>query len=110
MAARYDVTCRQGQTWRMDAQVVLQDTGAAMSLVGYTAAMQVRPSAAGDLEATATVTVDTVTRLIRCELAPATTLAMTPGVYEYDLIATLPNGDKLPILYGQFVVEAGVAR
>lgn len=113
-AGRYDTICDQGATY--ERVIILRDAGASLiNLTGYTAEMQVRPTAAST-----TVTLSLTTEnggltlggaggTISITISATATAAIVAGNYVYDINLISGSNINKP-LYGSFTVRAGVTR
>lgn len=109
----------RGDTFRQDLRlrsIVNGVLGDPLDLTGYTFAAQVRSSADGALLGTMTCTVnpnqthvDTKGFLV-LYMAPATTAAIPPGEWVWDLQMTEPDGDVFTRAKGPFIQDSDVTR
>ena len=113
-AATYDMICDQGSTFTNVIQITDSD-GVAVNLTGFTARMQVRPSASSSTllleltNANSRITITSAEGKINLSVDASTTAALTPGNYVYDLETV--NGAVIErILQGAFIVRAEVTR
>ena len=113
-AGRYDTICDQGATY--ERVVILRDSAAGLvDLTGFTAAMQIRTTAAATTVVKSLTTENSgivlggVTGTISLFISATGTAAIAAGNYVYDL--NLINGSTInKPLYGTFTVRAGVTR
>lgn len=110
----YDFCIPQGATffrvirWKAD--------GANVSLVGFTARMQIRPTAASATTTLALTTENGRIALggsagtITLSISATDTAAITAGRYVYDLELVAPNGTVTRLLQGIVTVSANVTR
>ena len=113
-AGRYDTICDQGATY--DRVVILRDSAAGLvDLTGFTAAMQIRTTAASTTVVKSLTTENTgitlggVTGTIALFISATDTAAIAAGNYVYDV--NLISGATInKPLYGSFTVRAGVTR
>ena len=111
-AARYNLIIDQGSDFALE--FVVKESGSAKNLTGYAARAQIRPTAASStLTATFTCTIETPTNgVVKAALASATTAALTPGRYVYDLEIHTTGGTEIVtrLLQGDVTVSAEVTR
>lgn len=113
MAERHDITIDQGATFRETVEWVDSD-GVAVPLTDYTARMQVRTEPGADdppiLDLTDGdgLTIDEGAGTIAIAIDDATTAALTPGRYRYDLEVESPAGDVTRLVQGYCTVDAEV--
>lgn len=99
---------RQGQRYIQAWSVTARD-GSAWVFTDAAFRMKVRPTARSvvvvlDASGFVAVDPDDAERAV-LNLPPATTAALAPGAYEYDLFV-----DDVPVVAGAFVVTPGVSR
>lgn len=115
MAERHDIVIDQGATYEETVEWVDSD-GVAIPLTDYTARMQVRtePDAADppilDLTDGDGLTIDEPAGTVAIEIDAATTAALTPGRYQYDLEVESPAGKVTRLIQGFCTVDAEVTR
>lgn len=118
MPAVQNLSGYQGDTFRQPLRLrsisggVLGDP---INLTGWSFTSQIRADVGGVVLATITVTVRDQSVLdnvgwVDMYMAPATTAAIAPGVYFYDLQGTEPNGDVFTRLKGEFTIEGDITR
>lgn len=112
-------SCFQGATWK--AVVTYTDSaGAAVNLTGGTATMKARKITAprlgvGAVVGSAVFTLSSpssgivlttpASGIMTITLSAATTAAITPDIYDYDLEILLSGGDTAKIMYGTFEIK-----
>ena len=113
-AGLYNFLAEQGAT--LQRTILYTDSNdVATDLTGYTAAMQVRPTAASaTVLLTATtengrITLGGAAGTIDIEVDASTMEAMTPGKYVYDL-ELYNDGVVIRLIEGSFTVKAEVTR
>jgi hypothetical protein len=113
-AGRYDTICDQGATY--ERVVILRDSAAGLvNLTGFTAAMQIRTTAASATVVKSLTTENSgivlggVTGAISLFISATGTAAITAGNYVYDVNLISGSTINKP-LYGTFTVRAGVTR
>lgn len=98
--------CIQGQDYSYTFQYVDPRTLVGIDITGWSLSMQIRRSY--ELSVDCTPTVSTVSPAtdgnINISIPSATTAALSPGRYQYDLFYTDTLGKKIPLLKGGFVV------
>lgn len=109
----YDMTCQQGATFTKS--ITWKDSaGDPVDLTGYTARMQVRadPDTAEILELTTSggITLGGVAGTIALLASAATTAALAPGIYRYDLELVSGAGVVTRLLQGRFIVDAEITH
>lgn len=113
-AGFYDITAEQGATLRR--VITWRDaTTTPVSLVGYTAKMQVRKSADADtallsLTHLAGLTLGGTSGQITLEVAASKMSQLPAGSYVYDLEVTSNTGAVTRLLQGKFTVSREVTR
>lgn len=115
MATNYNTTLDQGADWYVN--FTYQDnTGTAINLTGYTAAMQLR-SEPSDLTAALSLTspsggivITGATGLVAVHATAAQTNTLVAGVYYYDLEITSAAGIVTRLVQGQIIVSPQVTR
>jgi len=112
MSAKYNLVCEQGATFTFNFTIKTSDT--AWNLTGYTATMTVRPfigSTTTTVSATngnGKIVLGGSAGTVAVTLSAATTTAIAPGQYVYDLV--LNSGSVVTrLLEGKFVVTASVS-
>lgn len=114
-AGRYDTICDQGATY--ERVIILRDSGAGLvDLTGFTARMQIRPTAASSIvtreltSANGGITLGGIHGTITLTINAADTAAIPAGSYVYDVNLTGADGKVNKPLYGTFQVRAQVTR
>lgn len=113
-AGIYDITAEQGATFART--VTWRDALAVpITLVGYTARMQVRKSLDADsavltLTSVAGITLGGAAGTIALEVAAAKMSQILAGTYYYDLELTSSTGKVTRLLQGKFTVTREVTR
>ena len=84
-AANYDLVIDQGTTFTVD--ITINESGSAKNLTGYSARAQMRSTkTATSVAGSFTCTIPTPSNgIVKMELSPSTSSAMTAGQYFYDL-------------------------
>ena len=113
-AGLYNFAAEQGAT--LERVITYTDPDEAIiDLTGFTALMQVRPTAASatvilELSTGSGITIDgpegTLTLLVDAD----DMAALTPAVYVYDLEITAPDDKVTRLIEGKFTVKAEVTR
>ena len=115
----YNMVAKQGETFDRSF-VYRDDNGAVINLSGYSAAMKVRKFyPATSLQAaysdaavvsissgTGEITLTALTGQVDISIPSATTAAVPPGTYNYDIELTSGGGEVYKIARGFFDVEA----
>jgi len=115
IAGTYNITCDQGATFQK-AISWNDSANNPYNLTGYSARMQVRPTAESTtviLELTTAngrITVGSTEYNVNLLVSAAITDGLTPGLYVYDLEIVSPAGVVDRILEGNFKVKIGVTR
>jgi hypothetical protein len=114
-AATYHLTLEQGVTW--DQDVVWKDsTGTPRNLSGYTARLQIRPSASSDVTYVSMttggggITITAGTGTINLLLSAAATAALDFNQAVYDLEAESSSGVVTRVLQGRVTLSREVTR
>jgi hypothetical protein len=111
VSAKYNQVCEQATTYRFAFTVKTDATP--WNLTGYTATMTVRPfvgSTATTLLCTTAngrITLGGAAGTVVVNVNAATTAAITPNRYDYDLVLN-SGGTITRLLEGQFIVTAAV--
>jgi hypothetical protein len=108
-AQRVDITCRKGDSFRLEL-TFKDDTGAVINLTGYTWKLDVREtdtSASAILEDDAFTYSGTTLGVLTITAPPVTMSAVSGGLYVYDLQST-NSGAVKTWLYGIFKVNEDV--
>jgi len=109
------IEMKRGDTLQFDA-LWAQGNGDPVDLTGYTAKMQVRPQTENgapvlDLSTGGSgITLGGASGTILVTAPAATTRAIAPGEYVYDLELTSPTGVVTTIVAGTFTLFADVTR
>lgn len=116
MTATYDLTIRQGDTWRRSLGVADVD-GGPVDLTGASARLQIRadPADADDepvleLAVGDGIDIDEEAGSIDMTADAGVTAELEPGSYVYDLEVTWSSGDVEKILEGPATVVRSVTR
>lgn len=110
-AATYNLTVEQGSDFAI--QLTLSEDGSAKDLTGYSARAQMRQKKTDASEAaTFTCTVTNASEgKVKMALPNATTAALTPGIFFYDLeLFTGSDASVTRLLEGQATVVAEVTK
>lgn len=111
-APKHNLTIDQGSDFVFD--LVVSDKGAVKDLTGYGARAQIRPkrtSATLSASFTCQVLSPATQGVVKMTLPNATSSAMTPGLYFYDLeIFTAGNNLVKRILQGEIILTPEVTR
>ena len=111
-AANYDLTIDQGTTFAID--ITVNEGGSIKDLSGYSARAQMRSTKTATSVAasfTCTVLTPATQGKVKMKLSPATTSAMTAGVYFYDLeIHTASDGIVKRLIEGKVTLNQEVTR
>ena len=110
-AANHNLTIDQGSDFSID--LVVSEDGAVKNLTGYSARAQMRTTkSATSVAATFTCTVTNATGgTVKMELPNATSSAMSPGKYYYDLeLYTANNVVVARLMQGTVIVTQEVTR
>jgi hypothetical protein len=115
MTAEYDITIRQGSTYRLP--IIWKDSnGEPINLTGYVARMQVRPGVCSPdvivelTTANGRITLGGSTGTIDLEIPATVTAAITDGCGVYDLELESSDGTVTAILAGAVTFEREVTR
>lgn len=114
MAQAYNSTIDQGSDWYLNLEYKDQD-GVAIDLTGYTAALQLRTTAAAtttvlSLTTGSGITITGATGTIQVHATAAQTMAIPAGIYFYDLEITSSGGIVTRLIQGTQTVSAEVTR
>lgn len=110
-AGTYNLVVDQGSSYALD--LVIKQGGSAMDLTNYTGRAQIRTThTATSASASFTVTKTNASGgVLKMELSPATTAALAPGQYVYDLeIYTTSDAIVKRILQGEITLTPEVTR
>jgi len=114
-AATYHLTLEQGVTW--DQDVVWKDsTGTPRNLSGYTARLQIRPTASSDVTYVGMttggggITITAGTGTINLLLSATATAALTFTQAVYDLEAESSSGVVTRLMQGRVTLSREVTR
>lgn len=108
--ATYDIVVLQNSTYRLQLTVT-QSGGTPVNLSGYTIDSDICGLITHEEVATFVPNiVDAASGIVQLTLPPATTSALEPGKYTYDVSATQPGGDRYYWLKGGVTVERTCSR
>jgi len=109
-AGTYNFTFEQGATF--SRQLTVQDNGSAMNLTNYTGRMQLRSSVeSSTIALTVTCSITNASGGILTISNTATeTMAVSPGIYVYDLEIESSAGVVTRLMEGTATVNANVTR
>lgn len=113
-AGIYDTVLEQGATFTR--QLTWKDSaGGPVNLTGYTAKMQLRPSASSsvvllELTETSGITLGGAAGTIIIKITDEQTDTLAPGKVKYDLKLTSPAGDDTRLLEGSLKITPAVTR
>ena len=113
-AGLYNFAAEQGAT--LERVITYTDPDdAIINLTGYTAVMQVRPTAASatvilELSTGDGITINGSVGTLTLLVSASDMTAITPGNYVYDLEITAPSGKVTRLIEGKFAVKAEVTR
>jgi hypothetical protein len=110
MATTSNLYIDQGTTFNAIV-TVKGNNGVALVLTGYTVASQMRKSYSSTTSYAFTATIyDAATGKVKISLPPATSSAMKPGRYLYDIEVTSGAGDKLRVVEGLVILTPEITR
>jgi len=107
MAATYNISTYQGDTFTL--QFTIDTDGTPWNLLGYTAAMQVKPFATSttkilDLTSSSGITLGGALGTVNVTVSAATMKAAPAGRHVYDFKLTSPGGVTTTLLTGAFII------
>lgn len=114
LPAKYTLTAWEGATFRKSITVLSGGLGSdPMRLVGFSAAMNIRPAPGADPAFTLTsadggITIIGLAGSLTLFIAATDTATLTSGVYDLSVTAAAGSGDTSALLWGTFRVQ-GVA-
>lgn len=109
MAVRHKLYVEAGTTVTRQFEY-LDNDGEPFDLVGYTAKMQIRETASGDLALEVTPTIDVETGQVAIELSAAQTSTLTAPKYVYAIELYGPDGYVVRLVEGGVTVSPEVVR
>ena len=110
MASISNIFIDQGATFTTTVTVT-DSNGDAVSLVGYSAAAQIRKSYSSSTSTAFTTSVSNASGgEITITLSDSQTAALEAGRYLYDVLITASGGDKTRVVEGQVTVNPSVTR
>ena len=88
------------------------DDNTPLNLTGYTISSQIKKSrsSSSSVVFTCTFVNQPTSGNVRIELSSAQTTEIKPGIYQYDLILTSPQGIKTKAVEGEVFVKRSVTR
>ena len=111
MSAKFNLVCEQATTFNFQFQ--LKNDNTPWDLAGYTGTMTVRPFVGANTTtvvastANGRMVLDALNGRVTVTIDSATTEAITPGRYAYDLVLD-SGGTVTRVLEGRFVVTGAV--
>ena len=109
----YNITCYQGADW--DRTFTITQSGTALNLSGYSAAMQVREAADStayllSLTSGTGITLGGTAGTVAVTITSTQSSAISAGSYAYDLELIAGAGSVTRLLQGAFTVVGNVTR
>lgn len=115
MAAQQNFTIEQGASFRVQMTWTSED-GTPVDMTGCEARLQIRRSYRDrvvlvDLATpTQGIELDLPVSAIRIHVSDEVSAGLASGTYVYDLLVSMPGGDKVRLLEGQIDVSPGVTK
>jgi hypothetical protein len=110
LAANYNLNIEAGATYNVDFVYTNQD-GTVYNLAGFTADLQIRPTAAGSLAVEVTPTITVATGTVSVTISAAQTSTLTQGIYVYALELHGPlDSPVIRLVEGSVIVSPEVVR